>query len=119
MSAEIRRQVCVLPGPLFTKINEPFVCIYCHFSVPKSQQTCRDHCPQCLHSLHVDVNPGDRAADCGGLLKPVAWSRHKKKGLMIHYICEICSTKKVNKFLEHDVYKPDDLNVLLKLSSMT
>lgn len=27
----------------------------------------RNHCPNCLTSLHLDVEPGDRAADCGGL----------------------------------------------------
>ena len=32
----------------------------------------RNHCPNCLTSLHVDVEPGDRAADCGGLMEPVA-----------------------------------------------
>lgn len=26
----------------------------------------RNHCPNCLSSLHVDNEPGDRAADCGG-----------------------------------------------------
>ena len=26
----------------------------------------RNHCPNCLTSLHLDVEPGDRAADCGG-----------------------------------------------------
>lgn len=26
----------------------------------------RNHCPNCLSSLHVDVEPGDRASDCGG-----------------------------------------------------
>lgn len=27
----------------------------------------RNHCPNCLSSLHVDDEPGDRAADCGVL----------------------------------------------------
>ncbi len=27
----------------------------------------RNHCPNCLSSLHVDSEPGDRAADCGAL----------------------------------------------------
>ena len=27
----------------------------------------RNHCPNCLASLHVDEAPGDRAADCGGI----------------------------------------------------
>ena len=31
----------------------------------------RNHCPNCLASLHVDDEPGDRAADCGGVMEPV------------------------------------------------
>ena len=30
----------------------------------------RNHCPNCLTSLHVDEEPGDRAADCGGAMEP-------------------------------------------------
>ena len=26
----------------------------------------RNHCPNCLSSLHLDIEPGDREADCGG-----------------------------------------------------
>ena len=32
----------------------------------------RNHCPNCLISLHLDNEPGDRAADCGGQMEPVA-----------------------------------------------
>lgn len=108
-----------LNSPVFTKINEPFTCLNCAFSVPKAESTCRDHCPKCLYSLHVDNNPGDRGAHCGGLLKPVAWSQNKKKGYIIHYICLVCSVKKVNKFLENDIFLPDDFSMLIKLSNVT
>ena len=27
----------------------------------------RNHCPNCLSSLHLDNEPGDREADCGGV----------------------------------------------------
>ena len=27
----------------------------------------RNHCPNCLSSLHLDIEPGDREADCGGI----------------------------------------------------
>lgn len=108
-----------LNSPKFKKINESFSCQHCHAQVPASQQSCRDHCPKCLYSIHVDNNPGDRQAECGGLLKPIAWSSHKKKGYMIHYECQKCGMKKVNKFLEFDAFLADDFNVLLKLSSIT
>ena len=32
----------------------------------------RNHCPNCLSSLHVDIEPGDRESDCGGIMEPVA-----------------------------------------------
>lgn len=32
----------------------------------------RNHCPNCLSSLHIDEEPGDRAADCGGIMEPIA-----------------------------------------------
>ena len=32
----------------------------------------RNHCPNCLSSLHVDIEPGDRASDCGGIMEPIA-----------------------------------------------
>ena len=36
----------------------------------------RNHCPNCLCSLHDDVEPGDRASDCGGIMDPVGvWVR--------------------------------------------
>ena len=31
----------------------------------------RNHCPNCLSSLHLDIEPGDREADCGGIMDPV------------------------------------------------
>lgn len=64
----------------------------------------------------MDDNPGDRNANCGGLLRPLAYSTHKKKGYMIHYCCTKCGIEKVNKFLEHDEYEPDSTDALLRLS---
>ena len=43
----------------------------------------RNHCPNCLSSLHVDEEPGDRASDCGGIMEPVAvWVRKGGDGRM-------------------------------------
>jgi len=69
--------------------------------------------------LHVDDNPGDRNANCGGMLKPLAYSSHKKKGYMIHYSCQKCGAEKVNKFLEFDEYESDSTDALLKLSGQS
>jgi len=102
--------------PKFTKINETFACGKCGHSVPTARSTCRDHCPKCLWSLHVDVNPGDRAAGCAGLLKPVSYSSHPKKGWMIHYVCQKCSMQRSNRFLENDANESDSYESLLRLS---
>ena len=40
----------------------------------------RNHCPNCLSSLHLDIEPGDRQADCGGIMDPVGvWVRKKRR----------------------------------------
>ncbi|HLR46538.1 MAG TPA: RNHCP domain-containing protein, partial [Deinococcales bacterium] len=64
--------------------NTGFTCSNCGAEVPPlARGGCRNHCPRCLHSLHVDVNPGDRASDCGGLLEPVGLLQVKGKGWVI------------------------------------
>lgn len=47
----------------FTEIDEEFICEHCGQHVPKLGYSCRNHCPYCLYSKHVDVNPGDRQED--------------------------------------------------------
>ena len=51
----------------FTEIDEEFVCENCGKKVPKLGYSCRNHCPYCLHSKHVDKNPGDREEECHGI----------------------------------------------------
>ena len=55
----------------FTVIDEEFVCENCGAKVKKLGYSCRNHCPECLHSKHVDKNPGDRDEECHGLLEPI------------------------------------------------
>jgi rubrerythrin len=55
--------------PLFTRRREDFTCLRCGTLVRGSGYT--NHCPQCLWSQHVDVNPGDRTAECGGAMEPI------------------------------------------------
>lgn len=105
--------------PKFTRINESFLCTVCGRHVPPASGTCRDHCPFCLTSLHVDRNPGDRSAECGGILKPYGYSQRAGKGWMIHYCCTKCNTKRINKFLEIDEHQADSFDALLALSGKT
>ena len=55
--------------------NDSFTCKVCgRLVTPDAAGTDhRNHCPNCLSSLHVDIEPGDREADCGGIRidKPV------------------------------------------------
>ena len=46
-------------------------------SVNKLNYTARDHCPYCLYSKHLDINPGDRANECEGLLRPIGIEKFK------------------------------------------
>lgn len=54
----------------FTRKVEDFDCDKCGTHVVGNGYT--DHCPQCLWGKHVDVLPGDRAAECHGAMEPVA-----------------------------------------------
>ena len=53
----------------------------------------RNHCPNCLSSLHVDIEPGDRASDCGGIMEPIAvWVRKGGEWAIIHR-CMRCAQR--------------------------
>jgi hypothetical protein len=69
-----------------------------------------------LYSLHVDENPGDRAAECGGVLKPVGYENRSKKGYMIVYCCEKCGARRSTRFLEVDKMMPDSFEALINLT---
>lgn len=86
----------------FKMIDENFCCEVCKKSVSKLLYTARDHCPYCLSSKHLDVNPGDRSADCGGKLIPIDIEKGKKDILKIVYKCDKCGIIKKNKMAEDD-----------------
>ena len=48
-----------------------------------------NHCSACLSSLHVDVDPGDRSEDCGGVMRPVAVEVVRGSYVIVHR-CERC-----------------------------
>jgi DNA-directed RNA polymerase subunit RPC12/RpoP len=96
--------------------NTPFVCVACGFEVPAlAQGSCRNHCPRCLTSLHVDVMPGDRASDCGGVLEAVAVEHSGKKGWIIVHRCRRCGELRRNRAALEDPECPDDLSRLIEL----
>lgn len=62
----------------------------------------RNHCPNCLTSLHVDIEPGDRASDCGGYMDSIAvWVRHNGEWAIIHR-CRRCGALSSNRVAADD-----------------
>ncbi|MFB6225337.1 MAG: RNHCP domain-containing protein [Candidatus Paceibacteria bacterium] len=86
--------------PKFQARVETFVCEHCNQYVEGNGFT--NHCPQCLFSKHVDIHPGDRAAECSGLMKPT--DVHVKSGTVdkIYQTCETCGHTRANKVTEDD-----------------
>lgn len=83
----------------FRKISEDFVCDNCGFEARGSGYT--DHCPKCLYSKHVDINPGDRKSECNGMMQPTSAS-HDRDGFIIRYQCMKCGMKKSMKAASDD-----------------
>ncbi len=104
---------------VFTKINESFICEYCQQAVQALQNgSCRNHCPHCLCSKHVDISPGDRANPCQGRLQALAYDLRGKKGLRIQFRCERCGQIIWNIASCDDPGQPDDYQKILALSSI-
>ncbi|PID34858.1 MAG: hypothetical protein CR971_01070 [candidate division SR1 bacterium] len=90
------------------KINESFVCIGCGKEIPPAKKTCRNHCPYCFTSLHVDGEiPGDRSAECKGKMFPVEYFL-KNGERKILFKCSVCGKEHWNKKAEDD-----DMTMLL------
>lgn len=87
---------------LFQKNVEDFTCGRCSFFVEGSGYT--NHCPKCLWSKHVDVNPGDRLEKCGGMMEPV-FVEKGSEGYDIIHICVLCGKKRSNKASELDDFE--------------
>jgi DNA-directed RNA polymerase subunit RPC12/RpoP len=87
----------------FTVIDEGFVCAVCGAEVEPLGYTSRNHCNRCLCSLHLDVNPGDRANNCGGVLRPSGIERGRKGTQLVHR-CDKCGKVKRNIAADDDNY---------------
>ena len=83
----------------FFRRIEDFQCEHCGAAVAGDGYT--NHCPKCLWSKHVDIEPGDRAAKCGGMMEPVSVERAGDEWILMHR-CEKCAHMKRNKM------SPDD-----------
>ena len=73
----------------FQRRTESFTCANCGEPVAGSGYT--NHC----------LNPGDRAADCGGMMAPVAVEQGRK-GYIITHKCRRCGFEGRNRTVEAD-----------------
>ena len=94
--------------PRFLRKIEDFTCEHCGFKVKGNGYT--NHCPKCLYSKHVDVNPGDREEKCGGLMEPI-FLELIPGGYKLTHLCLKCGVK------THCKTSPEDsVEALAKLS---
>ena len=94
----------------FVEIDEAFTCENCGYEVKPLGYSSRNHCPKCLHSKHVDINPGDRAEECKGILVPINIENNSKKGQVIIFRCKKCGQIRKNKVAEDD-----DFDTIIKV----
>lgn len=103
--------------PVFQKNDAGFICAHCGKEVLPLGYTSRNHCPFCLYSVHVDINPGDRANPCGGALRPIKAEPSAKKGYILIHRCEKCGAICRCRAAHMAKVQPDDLNLLIRLTA--
>lgn len=96
--------------------NNGFTCEHCGAVVsPLANGSVRNHCPVCLHSKHVDIQPGDRASTCLGVMVPVGVEQSGKKGWVILHRCARCGFTGRNRAALDDPQQPDSWDALIEL----
>ncbi|WP_414731553.1 RNHCP domain-containing protein [Williamsia sp.] len=88
-----------MPDPRFSRRVEDFDCERCGEHVVGNGYT--NHCPSCLWSKHVDVNPGDRAAECLGQMAPIEILANSRGWKIVHE-CQRCGAIRRVKSVEAD-----------------
>lgn len=94
---------------MFKKNKENFICEKCGLEIIGSGYT--NHCPRCLWSKHVDIDPGDRMESCRGLMEPVNAEESNGGWSLIHK-CQKCGAIRKNK-----ISKEDNFDEIIKASS--
>ena len=93
-----------LPDYQHDPCPESFTCKVCGTVVVPEEAGSqhRNHCPQCLSSLHVDNKPGDRASLCRGIMDPIGvWVRKNGEWAVIHR-CRSCGVLHSNRIAADD-----------------
>ncbi len=107
-------------------------CINCTKKFPEEKNIGtkhRNHCPYCLHSLHLDdTRAGDRKSNCHGIMKPIAltfknegldkYGKKKQGEIMIVHKCEKCGKISINRIAGDDSAE-EILKILNKKDSLT
>ena len=101
----------------FSKNDSGFICLHCGREVEPLKKSSRDHCPFCLWSIHVDINPGDRANECRGPMEPISAVTDPRKGYIIIYRCQKCGEIHRNKAAHEAKEQPDSMKLLISLTS--
>ncbi len=73
-----------------TETPQPFVCANCNHVVTPFSIGNRNHCPNCLFSLHTDIFPGDNANACHGLMQPVGTLQTEEGVMLVVHKCHNC-----------------------------
>lgn len=102
----------ILQTKRFTHNDSGFICGNCGREVKPLGYSSRNHCPYCLYSKHVDINPGDRMCECGGLMAPSEVRTDARKGFVITHKCIVCGATRNNKY-QND----DNMELLIKLTN--
>ena len=101
----------------FQNNDSAFICAHCGAEVEPLGYSSRNHCPVCLWSLHLDENPGDRAADCGGQMRPIRVETDPRKGYVIVHRCEKCGAIRRCRAAHEAKNQPDDIDLLIRLTA--
>lgn len=101
----------------FKKNDSGFTCAACGKEVLPLGYTSRNHCPFCLSSLHVDINPGDRQNGCGGILRPIRALPDPKRGYIIVHRCEKCGEVVRCRAAHEAKVQPDDTDLIIRLTA--
>lgn len=105
-----------LDAKRFSKNDNGFVCAHCGKTVEPLGYSSRNHCPFCLWSIHIDENPGDRACECLGLLRPIRVEPDPRKGYVIVHRCEKCGAVRRCRAAHEAKHQPDDIDLLIRLT---
>ena len=86
------------------KRTQSFRCVHCRLDVPADAPGTahRNHCPNCLWSRHLDIEPGDRDSDCLSSMEPIAITVRKDGEWVLIHRCNGCGTLSSNRIAGDD-----------------